>query len=398
MISVRSNWPVLGGVDAEVGGQLHRAAHALGHVDERAVGEHRGVQRREEVVALRHHRAEILPHQLRVLLHRLGDRAEDDAELAELLLEGGRDRDAVEHVVHRDAGQHLLLAHRDAELLVGAQQLGIDLGQALRPVGFGFGRGVVADRLVVDRRVARPSAQRRLLHRRQRASALSRHSIIHAGSPFLAEMKRTIVLVQALGRDLGLDLGDEAVLVLVAACSRAPCPALSPSVTSPSGPRLSSAGAAKPRGSRPSALRQPAVASLDASASRRPPASPAPSPPCVMPSSAPRIASLIRCQLARAGHSASISQSPGPSSMHAVSAIGPSSATITSATLIAARRPRQPVAALGAAVRDQQPGARQRLQDLARHRQRDVALRRRSPARCAAAPAARAMLVIITMP
>ena len=55
----------------------------------------------------------------------------------------------------------------------------------------------------------------------------------------------------------------------------------------------------------------------------------------VMSSSARRIASLIRCQLARAGQSASIPQSPGPSSMHEVSAIGPSNATITWATVIA---------------------------------------------------------------
>ena len=51
------------GVDAEVGRQLHRAAHALRHVAERAVGEHRRVERREEVVADRHHRAEVLLHQ-----------------------------------------------------------------------------------------------------------------------------------------------------------------------------------------------------------------------------------------------------------------------------------------------------------------------------------------------
>ena len=41
------------GVDAEVGGQLHRAAHALGDVAERAVGEDRRVERGEEVVACR---------------------------------------------------------------------------------------------------------------------------------------------------------------------------------------------------------------------------------------------------------------------------------------------------------------------------------------------------------
>ena len=90
-------------VDAEVGRQLHRAAHALRHVDERAVGEHRRVERGVEVVALRHDRAEVLPHELRMLADRLRDRAEDHAGLGQLGLEGGHDGDAVEHGIDGDA-------------------------------------------------------------------------------------------------------------------------------------------------------------------------------------------------------------------------------------------------------------------------------------------------------
>src|SRR3546814_138321 len=41
------------GVDAEIGGKLHRATHALGHVDEGAVGKDRAVERREIIVTLR---------------------------------------------------------------------------------------------------------------------------------------------------------------------------------------------------------------------------------------------------------------------------------------------------------------------------------------------------------
>jgi hypothetical protein len=55
------------GVDAEIGRQLHRAAHARRDVDEGAVGEDRRVQRREIVVGDRHDRAEIFLHQLRML-------------------------------------------------------------------------------------------------------------------------------------------------------------------------------------------------------------------------------------------------------------------------------------------------------------------------------------------
>ena len=61
-------------VDAEIGRQLHRAAHARRHVDERAVGEHRRIQRGEEVVGHRHDGAEILLHQLGMLADRLRDR------------------------------------------------------------------------------------------------------------------------------------------------------------------------------------------------------------------------------------------------------------------------------------------------------------------------------------
>ncbi len=89
-------------IDAEIGGQLHRAAHALRHVDEAAVGEHRGVQCGEEVVRHRHDGAEILLHQFRMVAHRLGDRAEDHAGLLQRRAERGRHRHAVEHRVHRD--------------------------------------------------------------------------------------------------------------------------------------------------------------------------------------------------------------------------------------------------------------------------------------------------------
>ncbi len=69
-------------VDAEIGRQLHRAAHARRHVDERAVGEHRRVQRGKEVVRGRHHRAEILLHQFGMFADRFRDRHEDHAGAA----------------------------------------------------------------------------------------------------------------------------------------------------------------------------------------------------------------------------------------------------------------------------------------------------------------------------
>ena len=56
------------GVDAEVGAELHRAAHALRHEDEGAVGEDGGVEGGEEVVRVRDHGPEVLTHEVGVLL------------------------------------------------------------------------------------------------------------------------------------------------------------------------------------------------------------------------------------------------------------------------------------------------------------------------------------------
>src|SRR6185369_499605 len=60
-------------IDAEIGRQLHRAADALGDIDEGAVREDRAVQAGEVIVALRNDAAEILLHQLRIFADRFGD-------------------------------------------------------------------------------------------------------------------------------------------------------------------------------------------------------------------------------------------------------------------------------------------------------------------------------------
>jgi hypothetical protein len=163
------------------------------------------------VVGIGHHGAQVLAHQLRVFLDRLGHGAEDHPHVMKLLLEGGGHRDAVEHRVDRHAGEPLLLHQGNAELLVGAQQLRVDLVQALRPLG-GLGGGVVVGVLVVDRR----------------EGDLGPLGLCH-GEPVLIGLEPPVeqpvrlallvgdepddVLVEALGRGLGLDVGHEAVLV-----------------------------------------------------------------------------------------------------------------------------------------------------------------------------------------
>ena len=79
-------------IDAEITGEFHRAAHPFRDVAERAVAEDRRVEGRIEVVARRHHAGQVLAHQVGIVPHRLGERAEDDALFRQRLLEGGLDR------------------------------------------------------------------------------------------------------------------------------------------------------------------------------------------------------------------------------------------------------------------------------------------------------------------
>ncbi len=59
----------IGRIDAEVGGQLHRATHAFGHINKGAVGKCRRIEAGKVVVADRHYRAKILFHQFRMLFN-----------------------------------------------------------------------------------------------------------------------------------------------------------------------------------------------------------------------------------------------------------------------------------------------------------------------------------------
>ena len=167
-------------------------------------------------------------HQLRVLVDRLGDRHEDHADLLQLRLEGRRHRDGIEHGVdgdaarHRaiavsvavlaDAGEDLLLLQRDAEPRVGLQDLRIDLVEARERVA--LRRGVVVEVLVVDLRIvdARPG---RLLHADPAPVGLQPPLGHPLRLVLLGRDEADDVLVQSLRREVGLDVGREAVFVLV---------------------------------------------------------------------------------------------------------------------------------------------------------------------------------------
>ena len=83
----------------------------------------------------------------------LGKRAEDDAEFAQFVLERGGHRNTVKNRVDRNTGQHFPLLQGHTELLVGAQQFRINVGQTLRPVLARTGRRIIADALIIDRRM-----------------------------------------------------------------------------------------------------------------------------------------------------------------------------------------------------------------------------------------------------
>ena len=154
------------GIDAEIGGKLHRAAHALRDVDKAAIGEDSAIQSSEEIIALRHDGAQIFLHQFGVSLHSLTDRAEDDAIFFQPILEGGGNRNAVEYSIHRDrhapfggafAGafnsrQNRLFLQRDSKLFIGAQQFRIHLIQGFWPHLL-LRCGVVIGILVINRRI-----------------------------------------------------------------------------------------------------------------------------------------------------------------------------------------------------------------------------------------------------
>ena len=209
--------PGLGGVDAEVGRQLHRATHALGHVDKGAVRKHRRVEGGEEIIRLRHDGTEILLDQLGMLLHGLGERAENHAGSGEPFLERRRDRDAVEYRIHGHAREPCALVQRHSELCVGLQQLRIDLFETLRTVRLGARRGVVRDRLVIDRGDLHVSPMR-LGHLQPVAQRLEPPLRQEGGLVLFTRDQPHDALVQP-GRDgVGLDIGHEAMLV--AACDQ----------------------------------------------------------------------------------------------------------------------------------------------------------------------------------
>ena len=217
------------GVDAEIGGQLHRAADARRDVDKGSVRKHGRVQRREEVVRRRHDRAEVLPDQFGMLADRFRDRAEDHAGLRQFILEGRPHADGIEDRVHGhpagvvaaldgrgvgafDPGQDRLFLQRNAQLLIGRQQGGIDLVQRLGLDGHAFRTRVVILVLIVDLGIVqhRPARLGHALPAAEGGQAPLGHPL---GLVVLLADQPDDVLVDALGGVFHLDLGVPPVFV-----------------------------------------------------------------------------------------------------------------------------------------------------------------------------------------
>src|SRR5579884_747442 len=154
-----------------------------------------------------------------MLADRLGDGEEDDSGLLQLLAEGGRDGNAVEHRVDRDlgrafdSGEHLLLFDRDAELLVGAADFGIELIEALQ-LRLRLGRGVIISVLVIDLGDVELGPGH-FLHLEPGAIGLEPPVEHPLGLVLLGRDEADRVFAEALGRELLLDVGDEAPFVVL---------------------------------------------------------------------------------------------------------------------------------------------------------------------------------------
>ena len=118
-------------VDAEIGGQFYGASHAFGDVAEAAIGEDCAIEGGEKVVAGGHDAAQILANQVGIAADGFADGAEKDALFLQHLLRGGLDRDGVHDGIVCHASQLFLLIERDAQLVEGVEELGVDLIEAL---------------------------------------------------------------------------------------------------------------------------------------------------------------------------------------------------------------------------------------------------------------------------
>ena len=148
-----------------------------------------------------------------MLLHRLGERAEDDALFGQGFPESGRNRYGVKDRIHRhDSREYVALLQRNAQLFEGLGQLRVDL---LGPVLVLLGGGVVNDVLEIDPGHVQMGPVRHG-HRLPLAEGVQPEIQQPLRLLLQAGDRADDVLVQALGHEFLLDIRDKAFLVLSA--------------------------------------------------------------------------------------------------------------------------------------------------------------------------------------
>ncbi len=198
-------------VDAEVAGELHRAAHPFRDVAERAVAEYGGVERRVEIVPGRNDRGEIFPDEFRMFAHGLRERAEDDSLLLECSTEGRLHRDRVKDRIDGHAREGFPLVERYSQLVESLFELGVNL---LRTVAVLLRRGIVYNVLKVNLGdVQMPPFRRR--HPLPFAEGVETEVQQPPRLLLLRGNKAYDVLVQALGDELLLKIRHEAVFIFL---------------------------------------------------------------------------------------------------------------------------------------------------------------------------------------
>src|SRR5512139_931871 len=151
----------------------------------------------------------------------LRHRHEDHADFLQLFLEGRRDRDRIEHRIDRDAplalgahdaGEDLLFAQRNAELLICLENFRIDFierGQRLL-----LRRGIIIGVLIVDLGIV-DACPGRLAHGLPALKGFQPPGQHPLRLALLCRNKTDGIFRQALRGLFGFDIGDESVFILV---------------------------------------------------------------------------------------------------------------------------------------------------------------------------------------
>ena len=145
-------------------------------------------------------------------MHGFRKRTKNHAGLGEAVLEGGGHRDAVKHGIDGDARESRAFVQRHAELFVCGEQLGVDVGETLWPIGVRLGRRVIRNGLVVDRHMmhACPLGFAHLEPAIKRLEAPIRQELRFA---FLAGNGAYDIVIQSRRQAVGFDIGNEAVSI-----------------------------------------------------------------------------------------------------------------------------------------------------------------------------------------